>query len=147
MQVPFVSVEFGAREVEDDLLGLVVGFPVHRAVGMEELAGDEREDGGAARGDAAFGDLGEKASQEKADVFGGGEVGGFAGEKIGGEIGGVIGKLRDRKAHAEMLRAEGGLGWRGRETAAHAVVETEVAAARVLVGDGNGCCGVGDGVS
>jgi len=71
------SVEFGARKIEDDLLGLGVDFSFDGAVGMKKLAGNKRENGGAAWRDAAFGDLGEKARQEQANVFGGGEVGRF----------------------------------------------------------------------
>ena len=47
------------REIEDDLLGLVVlraDLAVEGALGMEQLVGDVRQNGDAARDDAAFGD-------------------------------------------------------------------------------------------
>jgi hypothetical protein len=43
------SVALGARDVEDDLLGLIFKFPAHGAMGMEDLVGEVAEDGGAAR--------------------------------------------------------------------------------------------------
>ena len=49
------SVALGAREVEDDLLGLVFCFLIHGAVGMEELVGEVAKHGGAAGRDAALG--------------------------------------------------------------------------------------------
>jgi hypothetical protein len=54
-------------------------------MGVEELVGDVGKDGGAARGDAAFGDEGEKAAEELADVDAGGELGEF-GEEVGGKV-------------------------------------------------------------
>ncbi|SRR6266699_5933958 len=82
-------VAVGARHIVDDPDGLFVGgvgFEDDGAVGVEELVGDVGEDGGAARGDAAFDDEGEEAGEELADVGSGGEFGEF-GEKVGGEIG------------------------------------------------------------
>jgi hypothetical protein len=52
---------------------------------MEELVGDVDEDGGAAGGDAAFGDKGEEAGEELEDVCADGKLGEF-GEKVDGEI-------------------------------------------------------------
>ena len=115
-------------------------------MGMEKLVGDEGEDGGAAGRDASPGDLGEQTREELADVLSGGEFGEAARKEIGGKVGGVIGKFRNSKALAEMLRAEAGMGWRGREAAAHAIVKAMVAAARVLVRENGGCFGERDGV-
>jgi len=61
---------------------------VDGAVGMQELVGDVSQDGGAARGDAAFGDEGEKIGEEFVDREGGLELGEFA-DKFCGEIDGV----------------------------------------------------------
>jgi hypothetical protein len=63
----------GAREIEDDLLGLgvfLVQFLLDNAVGMQELARDVGENGGAAGRDAAFGGLDEQAREEFAQVLG-----------------------------------------------------------------------------
>src|SRR5690242_19698977 len=68
----------GAREIEDDLLGLgvfLVQFLFDNAVGMQELARDVGENGGAAGRDAAFGGLDEQAREEFAQVLGRGELG------------------------------------------------------------------------
>jgi hypothetical protein len=77
-----------AGQVEDDLPRLVgYGFVFEEdgEVGVEELAGDVGKDGGAAGGDAAFGDEGEEAEEEFSGVGGGVELGEFW-EEIGGEI-------------------------------------------------------------
>ena len=58
-------------------------------MGMEELVGDVGEDGGAAGGDAAFGDEKEEAGEELVDVDGGVELGEF-GYEVGGEVFGVV---------------------------------------------------------
>jgi hypothetical protein len=53
------SVALGARHFEDNLLrhiSLSIVFAFNGAVKVEELVGDVGEDGGAARGHAAFGD-------------------------------------------------------------------------------------------
>src|SRR6266852_4544755 len=63
-----LSVAFGARQIHDDFLGLVVRFFLDGAVGVQELVGDVSEDGGAARPDAALGDLNEETGEELADV-------------------------------------------------------------------------------
>jgi hypothetical protein len=79
------SVAIGAREVEDDFLGFVVGFLVDGAVRMEELVGEVAEHGGAAGRDAAFGDLNDEAGEEFLNVLAGREFVEF-GEEVGGEI-------------------------------------------------------------
>ena len=114
-------VELGARQVEDDLLGLGVDFSFEGAVGMEELVGDEGENRSAARGDAAAGDLNEEAGEELLNVLGGREFGGLSGEKIGGEVFEVAGSLRERRAEAEMARTESGLGQQTGKTATLAI--------------------------
>ncbi len=88
-----LSVAFGARQIEDDGLGIVVQFLfflLHDAVGMKELVGDVSENGGAAGRNAAFGRLDEEAREEFAQVFRRGEFGEVA-EEVAGEVGGVIG--------------------------------------------------------
>jgi hypothetical protein len=64
------SIVEGMRDVDDDLLWFLgeSGFEGDGAVGVEELVGDIGEDRGAAWGDAAFGDEGEEAAEELADV-------------------------------------------------------------------------------
>jgi hypothetical protein len=52
---------------------------------VEELVGDVGQDGGAAGRDAAFGDEGEEAGEELADVRADGELGEF-GEEVGREV-------------------------------------------------------------
>ena len=82
-------------------------------MGVEELVGDVGKDGGAARGDAAFGDEGEKAAEELADVDAGGEFGEF-GEEVGGEIFRVVmlGPGRGWVALGKMVRAKTEVGLR-----------------------------------
>ncbi len=80
-----LSIAFGAREVEDDFLGLVVQFLLDDAVGMQELVGDVGKNGGAAGGHAALGGLDEEAGKEVAQIFRGGEMG-VAGEEVFGEV-------------------------------------------------------------
>jgi len=75
----------GVGDVEDDLGVFLGGFEGDGAVGVEELVGDVGKDRGAAWGDASFGDEGEKAAEELADVGAGGELGEF-GEEVGGEV-------------------------------------------------------------
>ena len=60
---------------------------------MEELTGEVPHGGGAARGDAAFGDEGEEADDEIADVSGGVELGGFGEEVCGKVFRIVVGRL------------------------------------------------------
>jgi hypothetical protein len=72
----FGTVAFGARYIDDDLLRLFFGrrgFEDDGAVGVEELVGDEGEDRGASRGDAAFCEEGEETGEELADVGDGGK--------------------------------------------------------------------------
>src|SRR5690348_6146635 len=92
-------IALGAREVEDDLFGLF-RFQVHSAMGMEELVGEVAEDGGAARRDAAPGDLNDEAGEEFLDVLAVGELRGF-GEEVGGKVFRVAGSYR--KDGCELL--------------------------------------------
>jgi hypothetical protein len=73
---------------------------------VEELVGDVGKDGGAAGRDAAFGDEGEEAAEELADVDAGGELGEF-GEEVGGEVFRVVlekgGKAREAAALTHQL--------------------------------------------
>ena len=82
----YTLVAFGAREVEDDLLGLVFSFAVHGTMGMEELIGEVAENGGAAGRDASLGDLDDEAGEESLDVLAGRELVEF-GEEVGGYFG------------------------------------------------------------
>ncbi len=70
------------------LLGVnVIGdrFAVNGAVAVQELVGDVRQNGGAARGDAAFGDEDEESGKELVDLGGRLECGELP-EEIGGEV-------------------------------------------------------------
>jgi hypothetical protein len=74
-----------ARDIADldhgDLfLELEEVFAVDGAVGMEELVGDVGQDGGAARGDAAFGDKDQELGERLVDVDGRVELGEFGEE-------------------------------------------------------------------
>jgi hypothetical protein len=97
-------------------------------VGVEELVGDVGEYGGAARGDAAFGDEDEEASEELVDVHGGIEWGEL-GEEVGGEVFGV--GLHGQRAG--VTEAEIGLGIQD-TMATLATVDGEVAAAGCVFG-------------
>lgn len=73
-------------EMED---GFAIRFYVMSAVGVEKLVGNVGQDGGAAGADATFGDENEEASEELADVNGGGEIREL-GKEVGGEVFEVI---------------------------------------------------------
>ena len=129
------AVAIGARHIDDDFLGFIVlnaAFAVDGAVGVEELVGDIAEDGGAARGDAAFGDEDEEAGEKLADVRAGGEFGEF-GEEFGGEVGEVVLGLLERGTEGgggvEVLAAKAKMGSGGKFLAALAVGEKVLAAA------------------
>jgi hypothetical protein len=105
----FGPVAVGAGHVDDDagfFFGWL-GFQGDGAVGVEELAGDEGQDGGAAGRNASFGDEGEETGEELADVGAGGELGEF-GEEVGGEVFRVSERLLRgaRVALTEMMRAK-----------------------------------------
>jgi len=88
----------GAREIDDDLLRLVVLLAVlaaKGALGMEQLVRDVRQNGGAAGRDAALGDEDEQPREELLDVGGRLELREL-GEEFGGEILGV--RLGGRRA-------------------------------------------------
>jgi hypothetical protein len=94
----FVLRAIGARSVHDDGDGFVAGVAlvvvINRAVRMQELVGNVSQDGGAARGDAAFRDEGEEIGEELVDGDGGLEVREFP-DELGGKIDGVgRGRLR-----------------------------------------------------
>ncbi len=95
----------------DLLLELKKVFAVNGAVGVEELVGDVGQDGGAARGDPAFGDEGEEAGEEFVDVDAGIEVGEF-GQEVGGEVFRVTVRLLRGAgvAQTEMVRTESKVG-------------------------------------
>jgi len=70
------------------VVGVALVVVVDGAVGVEELIGDVGQDGGAARGDAALGDLDKEIGEELVDREGGLELGEFA-DEFRGEIRGV----------------------------------------------------------
>jgi len=74
---------------------------------VDELVGDVAQDGGATRGDAAFGYKSQEPRQKLINVDGGVEFGKF-GEKFGGEVFRVIvGMLRGAGvAEIEMVRTK-----------------------------------------
>ncbi|SRR5712692_10116315 len=121
-----LSVALGAREIEDDWLGLVVQFLfflLDDAVGMEELVGDVGENRGAPGRHTALGGLDEEAGKEFAQVFGGAEMG-QAAEEVLGEVGKVAGGRRESDdSLTEMIGTESGLRFQAGETAALAVGE------------------------
>jgi len=101
---------------------------VDGAVGVEELVGDVGQDGGAARGDAAFGDENEEPGKKLVDVNAGIEFGEL-GEKVGGEIFRVVlWRLGRGGAQGGMAETKVRTGVEDGETAATAV-GGEVAAA------------------
>jgi hypothetical protein len=127
-------VTLGARHVKDDSLGLVVygiGFEENGAVGVEELVGDVGEDGGAAGGDATFGDKDQEPREELVDVDGGVELGEF-GEEVGGEVSEIALVLlaagADGGARGEVVKAKTKMGIGGVFSAAFAVGEEMLAA-------------------
>jgi len=125
------SIKFGAREVEDDGLGLGVQFFFlqHNAVGMQELVGDVGKDRGATGRDAAFGHQDEETGKEFAEVFGGGELG-MTGEEVFREVGGIIGEGREdgRDLLAEMLGTKAKLRFRSSQAATGAILIAMLAA-------------------
>jgi len=83
-----------ARDIADldhrDLfLELEKVFAVNGAMAVEELVGDVGQDGGAARGDAAFGDKDQELGEKLVDVDGRVELG-EPGEEFRGEVEGII---------------------------------------------------------
>src|SRR5215471_11330670 len=95
---------------------------------MQELVGDVGENGGAARGDAAFGHQDEEAGKEFAQVFGGGELG-MIGEEVFGEVGRVLrGRREGGGLQMEMIGTKAGLGFQAGTTAALSVGEAMQAA-------------------
>src|SRR5712691_7947398 len=105
----FMLVALGARQIEDNLLwlfGLSILFALDGAVGVEELVGDVGQDGGAAGGDAAFGDEDQEAVEKLVDVHGGIELREL-GKEIGGEVFRVtLGVERERTWGAHLRVAE-----------------------------------------
>ena len=105
---------------------------VDGVVRMQELVGDVGEDGGAARGDAAFGDEDEEAGEELVDVHGGIELGEL-GEEVGGEILGVFEGVRgERNDLFGVAEAEAVMRGQAGEAAALAVGIDEGAARRIV---------------
>ena len=107
-------------------------FAVDGAVGVEELVGDVGEDGGAAGGDAAFGDEDHQPGEELVDVDGGVELGEF-GEEVGGEVfrivlwrlghGGAQGGMAETKMRAGVEDGETAAGTVGGEMAAAGMLD------------------------
>jgi len=100
-------VAFEAREIDDDLLGLVVLLAVlaaKGALGMEQLVRDVRQNGGAAGRDAAFGDEDQQPGEELLDVRGRLEL-----RELGEEFGGKILGVRLGGGQAGMPETETGV--------------------------------------
>jgi hypothetical protein len=122
----FMLVALGARHIEDNLLrlvGLGILLAFDGAVGVEELVGDVGKDGGAARGDAAFGDEDQEAVEKFVDVHGGIELREF-GEEFRGQIFRVaLGVHWDGNggAHFRVAGAKAKVGWRAGAPTALAV--------------------------
>src|SRR5216683_796782 len=117
------------------VFGLEKVFANDGAVGVEELVGDVGEHGGAAGGDAAFGDEDHQPGEELVDVDGGVELGEF-GYEVGGEVFGVVLRgLGDGGDQGRVAKAEIGTVVRDSETAT-ATISGEMAAAGMLDGTG-----------
>ena len=116
----------GARGVQDDFDGSVRGrvfFGVNGAVAVQELVGDVRQNGGTARGDAAFRDEDQESGEELVDLGGRLECGELS-EEVGREIVGVgLDGLRP-----DMPETETGLSVQDAETALAAVAGVMAAA-------------------
>jgi hypothetical protein len=111
--------------VNSFLLGLEVIVAGDGAMGVEELVGDVGHDGGAAGGDAAFGDEDEEAGEKLVDVEAGVELGEF-GEEFSGEVFRVVLRL-GRGEQSGMTETKMGASVQNSETTA-ATVGGEVAA-------------------
>jgi len=101
-------VAFGAREIDDDLLGMVVllaDVAGKGAMGMEQLVRDVRQYSSAAGRDAAFGDEDERPGQELLDVGGRLEL-----RELGEEFGGEILGVRLGRGRAGMTETKTGAG-------------------------------------
>jgi hypothetical protein len=142
----------GAGHVEDDVdgfVGVALVVVVDGAVRVQELVGDVSQDGGAAWGDAAFGDLDKKIGEEFVDGDSGLEVREFP-DEFGGEVKGVTLGLLARGAHGgthgEMVKTKTKMRLGGGVAAAFAIGETMLAAGGVVLGcnslDFNGGAGV-----
>src|SRR5712664_2380010 len=107
-------------------------FAIDGAVGVEKLVGDVGEHGGAAGGDAAFGDEDHQPGEELVDVDGGVELGEF-GEEVGGEVfrivlwrlghGGAQGGMAETKMRAGVEDGETAAGTVGGEMAAAGMLD------------------------
>jgi len=117
--------------VNSFLLGLEVIVAGDGAMGVEELVGDVGHDGGAAGGDAAFGDEDEEAGEKLVDVDAGVELGELR-EEFGGEVFGVILRRLGRSEQSGMAETKMGAGVQNSETTAAAIGGEVTAAGRVV---------------
>jgi hypothetical protein len=101
------------------------------AMGVEKLVGDVGHDGGAAGGNAAFGDEDEEAGKKRFDVETGAELGEF-GEEFGGEVFGVVLGRLGRSKQSGMAETKMGAGVQNSETTAAAIGGEVTAAGRVV---------------
>jgi hypothetical protein len=113
------------------LLGLYEAIAGDGAMGVEKLVGDVGHDGGAAGGDAAFGDEDEEAGEKRFDVETGAELGEF-GEEFGGEVFGVVLRRLGRSKQNGMAETKMGAGVQNSKTAAAAIGGEVTAAGRVV---------------
>ena len=100
-----------ARDVEDDFDGLLVFVLLDGGHGVEKLAGDVGEDGGALGGDFVLCEEEKEAGQESVDLSGIGEV-----VETGSEGGGDV----DFCGRGLVFAAKTGLGIGGRDAATSA---------------------------
>ncbi len=87
-------------------------------VRVEELIGDVGENGGAPRGDVAFGHQSKEAGEKLAEIDGGRELG-EVGEEVGREVFGIVVQLQGSGGfgEAEMVRTKAEVRLRASEAA------------------------------
>src|SRR6266478_4748962 len=105
-------------------------------VRVEKLIGDVGENGGAPRGDAAFGHQSKEAGEKLAEIDGGRELG-EVGEEVGREVFGIVVQLQGSGGfgEAEMVRAKAEMRLRASEAATLPIGEAKQAASGIVEGD------------
>jgi len=137
--IAFSLVAPGAREIEEDLLGLVLLFLVHGADGVKKLIGKVAKHGGAARCDASLGSQDEEAGDIAVDGLSSVKLGELR-EKISGKVLGIAGRWSQRKTGGDLAiivpETQARCGGQTREGAALAIGIAEVAAPWIVEGPG-----------